>query len=154
MKHGLAYSILVFFIALGLGIGILVLKPKEAPCSEFYRKDLTIHYEGQTINAQRSTTDQQKQTGLGGKDCIGPNQAMLFSFDKPGFYPFWMKAMKFNIDILWIGSNHQVVYRADDVSPSSYPKNFVNDTPAKDVIELAAGNAEKLGITTGSKLIY
>jgi uncharacterized membrane protein (UPF0127 family) len=27
---------------------------------------------------------------------------MLFPYDEPGFYSFWMKGMRFDIDIVWL----------------------------------------------------
>ena len=34
---------------------------------------------------------------------------MLFIFSQPDFYPFWMKDMKFPIDIIWLDENLQII---------------------------------------------
>ncbi len=38
---------------------------------------------------------------------------MLFLFDKPDYYPFWMKGMKFPLDILFIRGSTIVSIRRD-----------------------------------------
>src|SRR5258708_4958367 len=50
-------------------------------------------------------TEEQKQIGLSKNTKLDQNQAMLFIFDKPDYYRFWMKDMKFPIDIIFIKDN-------------------------------------------------
>ena len=40
---------------------------------------------------------------------------MLFVFDTPGLYGFWMKGMRFPLDILWIHDS-RVVHKESNVS--------------------------------------
>ena len=35
---------------------------------------------------------------------------MLFVFDQPGRYPFWMKNMKISLDIFWMNDDLEVVH--------------------------------------------
>ena len=90
-------------------------------------------------------TTQARAKGLSGRSCIGQNEGMLFVFNQPGFYEFWMKDMKFPIDIIWIASDHRVVWLKSKVQPSSYPQKFVNQgSAAQYVLELASGRALNL----------
>lgn len=126
----------------------------QQSCSENYRKDKTVHVYSQTLGLQVAGTAQEQMTGLGGKRCLSSDQGMLFIFEKPGYYPFWMKDMHFPIDIIWLSDAKQVVYMQKDVEPSSYPKSFTNTSPAKYVLELQAGRADSLNIKTGTKLSF
>jgi uncharacterized membrane protein (UPF0127 family) len=91
---------------------------------------------------------------LGGRACIGPDQGMLFTFNKPGQYDFWMKNMKFPIDIVWVNENKMVVSVSPEVEPKTYPKTFTSNKPAKYVLELHAGRAQQLNISEGTNLNF
>ena len=48
--------------------------------------------------------------GLAVKNQLKENEAMLFVFEKPGKHSFWMKDMKFPIDIIWLDSTGKIVH--------------------------------------------
>jgi uncharacterized membrane protein (UPF0127 family) len=151
------YLRLVFIGAvIGFGItGLLKLYSNTTPgCSAQYRHDATITIGSNTLNAQVSSTSHQLQTGLSGRSCIKSDDAMLFVFDKPGYYPFWMKDMKFPIDIIWINENKTVNQVKSSVSPNTYPNTFVNTQPAKYVLEVKAGTTLQLNINEGTSLSF
>jgi uncharacterized membrane protein (UPF0127 family) len=142
------------FLTLSLLLGFVLLTNKPRVCHEIYRNDVQIKAKGQTISAQTAKTEPEREKGLSGKACLGPNQGVLFVFDKPAGYAFWMKDMKFNIDIVWIGPDKKVVYEKENLSPATYPNSFTNPVPAKYVLEVAAGQAGKLGLRPGTQLYY
>ncbi len=123
-------------------------------CSEPYRHDLTLLIDNQPVKAEDVKTPADRDKGLGGRKCIGRDQAMLFEFDKPGSYQFWMKDMKFPIDMIWLDSSRQVVTIAPNVDPSTYPQTFVSDTPAMYVLELRSGEATHLHIRNGQTITW
>jgi uncharacterized protein len=80
---------------------------------------------------------------------------MFFAFTKPGQYPFWMKGMKFPIDIIWITSTHQVAAIEVNESPSTYPASkFVNKIPAQYVLELKANRSKELRMAIGTAVSF
>ena len=140
-------------LAIALILGFVILsKPSANQCTETYRKDNELKISGQSIPVQIAKSPLEQSLGLGGRSCIGDRQGMLFVFDKPGYYPFWMKSMKFPIDIIWIGVDNNVVDFQQNVQPSSYPHTFVNQSPAKKVLEMAADSAQTLNISTGTHI--
>ncbi len=140
----------------GIGLSAVVRVYSAVPtsCNVAYRHDTIIKTANDSIVAQVAKTDAQRTTGLSGRACIGADQGMLFEFDNPGLYPFWMKDMKFPIDMVWINANHTVVTVDPAVLPSSYPSNFVSSAPAQYVLELQAGRARTLNITPGTNLQF
>lgn len=70
----------------------------------------TVEVKGQTFKVAIADTDEKRTKGLSGRDNLAQDQGMLFLFDKPGNYPFWMKDMRFPIDIIFFarykGSNN------------------------------------------------
>jgi uncharacterized membrane protein (UPF0127 family) len=145
-----------------LGILILVaglvtvwLTPAKGPgCNVHYRHDKKLLVNGHQLYAEIASSDQQKATGLSGRACIPEGQAMLFMFDRPGYYPFWMKGMKFPIDIVWLSPAKTVVTVYQNVTPETYPKSFTNSQPAEYVVEVGVGQAQKLGILTGTAVSF
>lgn len=141
-------------ILLAGGLALYLVRPKYLTCQVFYRSDIKISAAGNSLWAQIADTDAERETGLSGRGCIPKERGMLFKFSQPGQYAFWMKNMKFPIDIIWIGPDKKVVTVRADVSPSTYPETFTSDKPAQFVLELAAGEAERLGIKNQTKLDF
>ncbi len=69
-----------------------------------------------TINIEIADTKETRAKGLGGRDSIATDSGMLFVFDSADKHRFWMKDMKFPIDIIWI-NNGQVVNELSDIEP-------------------------------------
>ena len=91
--------------------------------------------------------------GLSGRDKLGENEGMLFVFDFPGMYGFWMKDMKFPIDIVWISKN-EIVGVTDNLQPDDSSDRMVYYPPmgVDMVLEINAGAAEKYMIRKGDKI--
>ena len=97
-------------------------------------------------------TPAAQERGLGGRDSLAQNEGMLFVFPTDDKYAFWMKDMKFSIDIIWLDANGTVVYIAPDVSPSTYPRTFTPTSPARYVLEVNAGFTAQYHVEVGNVL--
>jgi uncharacterized membrane protein (UPF0127 family) len=94
-------------------------------------------------SVELARTPQAREQGLMGRDGLEPGSGMLFIFDAPGRYSFWMKNMKFPIDILWLDSDRKLVHIAESVPPCQSEPCPVY-TPLSDaryVLEIPAGEA-------------
>lgn len=87
-----------------------------------------------------------KARGLGGRESLPENQGMLFVYDMPGYYSFWMKDMNFAIDIIWLDANKKIIDITRDVRPESYPSSFSSQSPAQYILEVNSGWAERHGV--------
>lgn len=126
-----------------------------ASCRGEYRNDEQVRVGSYHFQVEAALSKYEQQKGLSGRECIGLNQGMLFRFEKPGYYSFWMKDMHFPIDIIWISADREVVGLEHNVEPSTYPDGFINkDQPAKYVLELKAGRAKSLGLGLGSRIDF
>ncbi len=117
-----------------------------------YRTDRVIHINEAAFNTEVASNQSEFDKGLGGRPCILPNQAMLFAFKQPGQYPFWMKGMKFPIDMIWVNSSRQIVAYEPNKQPSSYPTRYQNQKalPAQYVLEVKANTVQRIGIHQGT----
>ncbi len=84
-------------------------------------------------------TPAARERGLGGRERLEENEGMLFVFQSPEPYGFWMKDMNFPIDIIWFDSNKRIVEVKERADPLSYPEIFTPNASAKFVLEVPAG---------------
>ena len=62
------------------------------------------------LNADVAITSELISKGLAVKNQLKENEAMLFIFEESAKHSFWMKDMKFPIDIIWLDSASKVVH--------------------------------------------
>lgn len=111
-----------------------------------------------TVAVEVANTDAARSLGLSGRTSLAEGSGMLFIFDTPGNYGFWMKDMNFPIDILFIDASGGIVSIAADASPAGYhqdpPQVFYPAAPAKYVLEVPAGFAARHGIKAGQTAAF
>ncbi len=100
-------------------------------------------------------TPELRTQGLSGREGIAENDGMLFVFDEPSAQNcFWMKDMRFSIDMIWLDSDKTVLNVAPDVSPETFPERFCPEGDAKYGLELASGGAETYGLRPAEELRF
>ena len=116
---------------------------------------------GQSIKVDLALTSEEQRQGLSGRSGLQRDEGMLFVFDRPGKYPFWMKDMNFPIDIIWFAPSKggdsedlKVVYIKKNALPESYPENFSPPENAKYVLEVLAGFSEKNNLKEGDSVLF
>lgn len=126
--------------------------PIQTAAQDQYMKT-TIAVKNTTIVADLALTPDQQSKGLSGREKLSENQGMLFVMKTPGTYGFWMKEMKFPLDIFWLDRTGKVVYMKENLQPCLSIINCPTYTPDMDslyVIETVAGFAHKYGIAKGT----
>lgn len=113
-------------------------------------KIIRINVKGQAIYAEVVSTEEKRALGLGGRSNLCSSCGMFFEFQAAGKYAFWMKGMRFPLDIVWL-RNGEVVYVEKNIKPSF--AGMLNPNKDADVVlEFNAGSVAKLGIEVGDKL--
>jgi uncharacterized membrane protein (UPF0127 family) len=81
---------------------------------------------------------------------------MLFIFDREGLYTFWMKNMKFPIDIVWVSQHCTVAFLTKGAPPcvNEPCSTYQSDEPIKYAIEVPDGFIEKHGISAGDEIAF
>ena len=117
------------------------------------KKDSSSHREiiigNVAVKIEVATSPTEKQKGLSGRNFMQKNSGMLFIFSQPDFYPFWMKDMKFPIDIIWLDENLQIINIEKNITPDTFPKKFMPRLPAKYALEVNGGWSDKNKIKEG-----
>ncbi len=105
-----------------------------------------------SMNAEVAESAESLEKGLSNRESLDEDHGMIFVMPIVDIYNFWMKDMKFPLDIIWIDENKTVVDIDFNVSPDTYPNYFTPDSVVKYVFEVNAGIAEKNNIVVGTKL--
>ena len=99
--------------------------------------------------------DAKRQQGLSGREVLPKDGGMLFVFDEPGRYEFWMKDMRFALDMLWLASGQVTEVTANVPAPSSATPEPVRIRPQQAVdmvIEVPAGWAAANRVSVGDQV--
>jgi uncharacterized membrane protein (UPF0127 family) len=109
---------------------------------------------GQTYRLEVADTEVTYQKGLGDRLSLPQNRGMVFVYPNPQPLCFWMKDMRFSLDIIWLNGDKQIIKIAPGVAPSTYPKTYCSDSTAEYVVELNAGQAQLLHLRLGQTLHF
>ena len=120
-------------------LGLLILFLGREKSSSTYQ--LSIN--GNVLFVEIADTVPLREKGLGGRTHLDSNSGMLFVFEEPTVPSFWMKNMRFPIDIIWISHEKQIIGVETEVRPESYPQTFSPSAPVKYVLEVNGGWTEQ-----------
>ncbi len=146
-KPGLAVHCIA--LPLLLIVAGLVCKALFAP------KVITIKVGTAQVQVEVADDQAERTQGLSGRMSLPDNSGMLFIFDSPGAYAFWMKDTFVALDFVWI-RHSAVVEIAENVQPADFqpPRTLSPSQPVDRVLELKAGTVKNLGIKVGDKVIF
>jgi hypothetical protein len=98
-----------------------------------------ITINNKAFDLEIADTKEKMDKGLSGRASLATSTGLLFVFDKPGVYSFWMKEMNFPIDIIWLDKNKKILGVTKNLSPSSYPQVFYSPTSTSYALEVNTG---------------
>lgn len=131
-------------------LGVLFSFPH--PAKDYAR----VQINGASLIAELASDAESRMRGLGGRKNIAENAGMLFLFETPDYYGFWMKGMEFPIDIFWL-RNGAVADLEEGILPHPRVSDvflplYKPDVPADMVLETRAGFAKQYGIKIGDRV--
>ena len=120
------------------------------PLARFPTGELTIESAGgpRKFQVELATTPAQLEQGLMFRQSMPPDAGMLFDFKTPSLVSMWMKNTYIPLDMLFIASDGRVVHIARETTPLS-EQTITAGRPVRGVIEIAGGEAVRLGIEVG-----
>jgi uncharacterized membrane protein (UPF0127 family) len=107
------------------------------------------------LSAEIPVTDEFMSKGLSVKNQLRENESMLFVFQEPSRHAFWMKDMKFPIDIIWLDSNSKIVHIVENLVPCPLVLICPSHSPnanSQYVLETTAGFAQRHNISLGTNI--
>lgn len=136
-------NLIVSFSLVALSVTLIFLMNTD-------KKEVSIN--GQTFKVEVVSADKDRRRGLGGRSQICDDCGMLFLFQEPGKYSFWMKGMKFDLDIIWI-SEGKIVHMAKNFSKDS-KELIMPEVEADKVLEIRAGLSDEHGFQIGDSVQF
>ncbi len=104
--------------------------------------------DGQLVFVELPVTEGEFARGLGGRDRLCGRCGMYFDFKTLQEPRFWMKDMRFDIDIIWVRGG-RIVHIDHDVSHLTPTVLYEAGQKIEGVLELPAGSAGAWGVEVG-----
>jgi hypothetical protein len=110
---------------------------------------------GESVVLEVAASPARRARGLQHRTEVPPGTGMLFLFDRPAREGFWMHECLVPLDIVWLDANGVVVDLAEQVPPCRAQPCPVYEprAVASQVIEVAAGEARRLGMVPGARVL-
>ena len=105
------------------------------------------------IKIEVASTSEEKSLGLMFRTSLADDAGMLFPYAPPQEITMWMRNTYIPLDMVFIradGTIHRIEARTEPLSERIIPSG--GDVAG--VLELAGGNAERLGLKPGDRVIH
>ncbi len=121
-------------------------------------KETILKIGDREFKVEVADTVASRARGLSGRESLAEDQGLFFVFSSSSQTGFWMKDMKFPIDIIWIKGD-VVVGFSENVEPELGKsmlslKIYYPPEPVDRVLEINAGLVLKYGIKVGDEIGY
>ena len=112
-----------------------------------------------SVEAIIARTPSERKRGLSRRESLPITSGMLFIFENKGNFGFWMKDMKFPIDIIWIDEEKRIVDIAANVRVEPDKKDrelavYKSQAEALYVLEVNAGLSALHGLSIGDQVNF
>lgn len=116
---------------------------------------LKICFPEKCIKAEIADTPEERTQGLMFRESLDENDGMIFIFDDPKVYSFWMKNTLIPLDIIWLNQEKEIVKILQATPCTEDPCEIYNpETEAIYVIEVNQGFTEQNNIKLGDKVDF
>lgn len=110
---------------------------------------------GHALCIEVAATEDEIVRGLSGRDNLPWDSGMLFVEERPKRYSYWMKGMRFPLDLIWVDEGGSVVDITENATPHLGEADPPLITPCQKVlyvIEVNAGWVAARGVQIGDKV--
>lgn len=111
---------------------------------------------GQRYQVEIADDDAERARGLMFRDVLADGNGMLFIHDREEPQAYWMKNTRIPLDILYFDDERRLVAQRRNTPPCSAGDacpSYPSDVPARYVLELNAGEADRLKLQDGAELL-
>jgi uncharacterized membrane protein (UPF0127 family) len=113
-----------------------------------------VRVNGSTFSVEVAADPPTRAQGLMHRDTLAPGGGMLFVFPDERQRPFFMKNVRFPLDILWLTDDRRVTHVEANVAPwrdAPVPQDSARSL-CRYVLEISGGAAAKHGVRVGDQL--
>lgn len=161
-KHILFPIAITALIIVSLGLFVKKYQPNtisQVGSSQTQDKKPKVKINDTEIEVEIADTEEKRTKGLSGRNSLEADKGMLFVFPKGTKATFWMKDMKFDIDIIWIKDEKVVKIDKNAKAPEeNTPENkltlYPSEGPIDYVLEVNSGFSDKNNIKEGDPVTF
>ena len=102
------------------------------------------------LTVEVARTQAEREKGMMFRTKLGPDEAMLFVFERPANLVFWMKNTAVDLDLAYLGDDGEILQTARLTAYDLTP--VYSAGPARFALELPAGWLEAHRVTEGAKV--
>ena len=116
---------------------------------------LWVELADQRYTVEVADDNAERARGLMFRDRLAEGHGMLFIHDREEPQAYWMKNTRIPLDILYFDDARKLVTQQRNVPPCSGGNrcpSYPSDRPARYVLELNAGEADRLKLQEGAEL--
>jgi uncharacterized protein len=116
-----------------------------------------VELAGERYAVEIADDDAERAQGLMFRDEMKPDRGMLFIHERQEHLAYWMKNTRIPLDILYFDDQRKLVSQQRDVPPCSAGDRcppYPSKAAARYVLELNAGQAERLQLKDGAELRF
>lgn len=143
-------------LALAGGSSILRMHPEEnrpkKNISAFGNPVAEIRLAGRDFSAETVSSEEKRKIGLSGRKEMCRDCAMLFVFPEPVRPAFWMKDMRFDLDVVWISGTSVKAIEKNVPFARGEREVIKSNIPIDKVLELNAGTSDEIGLKVGDEI--
>ncbi len=113
-----------------------------------------VELRGERYEVELALDDASRMRGLMFRDQMAETHGMLFAFDRQEPQAFWMRNTRIPLDIIYFDEALRLVSVAVGAPPCTTKAcpSYPSKGPARFVLELNAGHAQRLGLQRGDVL--
>ena len=105
------------------------------------------------FTVELARTEAEQARGLMFRTELAPDRGMLFPYSPPQPVAFWMKDTLIPLDMIFIRADGRILRIAENTEPHSLAI-ISSGGPARGVLEVIAGTAQKYGIVPGDRVAH
>jgi uncharacterized protein len=105
------------------------------------------------FSVELATNDAEREHGLMDRKELPEGRGMLFDFERESPVAFWMHNTYIPLDMIFIRADGRILRIAENTEPLS-TRIISSQGPARAVLEVVAGTAQKYGIRPGDRVAH
>ncbi len=116
--------------------------------------EISAHLGDHPLQLELALDESSRMRGLMFREHLAPDHGMLFVFDDDREREFWMKNTLIPLDLLFFDAQGRLIAMQPNVQPCRQPHcpSYPSHQPARYVLELNAGSAQRLHLQLGEQL--
>ena len=130
---------------------LLAAAGRPAVAAEFETLEIAAKSGVHAFSVEMAVTDEQRAKGLMFRKELPEGKGMLFDFKRDQEVSMWMENTFVSLDMIFIRADGRILRIAENTEPLS-TRIISSRGPARAVLEVVAGTAQKYGIRPGDRV--